>query len=202
MGMYSQRVEDAGFSLVAPKTESAFEYYPHSSASEAILFGWLLNHKVSRPVGLSIASIAAAHHGVPSTKPGVAKAGRAMAKYSAGWKAAHKEILDKIAELTGFNEVLQQITKPRHLGFSGKVVIIDEAHSYDVYMNEYLAVATQWLARYGCSVIIMSATLPTAQRQALASAYAKGLNVEEPTIPAVSRPQVMSYPAQSRPWNS
>ncbi len=63
----------------------------------------------------------------------------------------------------------------RHLGLAGKVVIIDEVHSYDTYMSMYLHTALRWLASYGASVILLSATLPVQQKEELASAYREGL---------------------------
>lgn len=62
----------------------------------------------------------------------------------------------------------------RHLGFSKKVVIIDEVHSYDSYMNVYLYESLKWLGAYNVHVIILSATLPAEKRIKMAEVYLKG----------------------------
>lgn len=62
----------------------------------------------------------------------------------------------------------------RHLGFSRKVIVIDEVQAYDAYMSQYLLAAVEWMGAYGVPVIILSATLPQARRLDLVRHYLAG----------------------------
>lgn len=75
-----------------------------------------------------------------------------------------------------------------HLGLSEKVVIIDEVHAYDAYMNQYLERALQWLGAYHTPVILLSATLPARRRMSLIRAYLR----QKKTDAALE--QNMAYP--------
>ncbi|GEO68151.1 CRISPR-associated helicase/endonuclease Cas3 [Levilactobacillus acidifarinae] len=95
-----------------------------------------------------------------------------------GWFSGKKSILADFTVGTIDNLLLMGLKKKhlflRHLGFSGKVVIIDEVHAYDTYMNSYLYKAINWLGAYHVPIIVLSATLPIAKRNKLIYAYLKG----------------------------
>ena len=80
----------------------------------------------------------------------------------------------------------------RHLGLACKVVVIDEAHAYDVYMSSYLDITLKWLGAYGVPVVVLSATLPAARRRSIIDAY---LDKAAHTANAKSVPSVPSMPS-------
>lgn len=55
----------------------------------------------------------------------------------------------------------------RTFGLLGKVVILDEVHSYDIYTGTILDELIRTLAQLGCTVIVLSATLTQERRQDL-----------------------------------
>ena len=55
----------------------------------------------------------------------------------------------------------------RRFGLAGKVVILDEVHSYDFYTGTLIRVLCETLKKLGCTVILLSATLTPERRTAL-----------------------------------
>lgn len=70
----------------------------------------------------------------------------------------------------------------RLLGLADKVLIVDEAHACDAYMQAELKRLLEFQAAQGGSAIVLSATLPLAMRQELAAAFAAGLGGAEPSL--------------------
>lgn len=56
-------------------------------------------------------------------------------------------------------------------GLANKVVVLDEVHAYDAYTGGLIETLLRWLKTMGCSVILMSATLPDKKREALLRAW-------------------------------
>ena len=63
----------------------------------------------------------------------------------------------------------------RLLGLSRNILIVDEVHAYDPYVERVLKNLLEFHAAMGGSAILLSATLPKAQRQGYLTAYSAGL---------------------------
>lgn len=84
----------------------------------------------------------------------------------------------------------------RHLGLAGKVIIVDEVHSYDLYMGSYLQTALAWMARYGVSVVLLSATLPQETKLSLMDAYGSQFHENVPETSSTAYPLVTVVDAE------
>ncbi|MFD0857246.1 CRISPR-associated helicase Cas3' [Actinomadura adrarensis] len=62
----------------------------------------------------------------------------------------------------------------RLLALAGKVVVVDEAHSYDAWMHALLVRLLEWLGALKASVILLSATLTGTSARSLVEAYLRG----------------------------
>lgn len=70
----------------------------------------------------------------------------------------------------------------RLYGLARKVLIVDEVHAYDHYMQTLLHQLLAYHARQGGSAILLTATLPHGMREALAMAWREGLGQAPATL--------------------
>ena len=81
------------------------------------------------------------------------------------------------------DQALLAILPSRHqslrlLGLMHRVLILDEVHAYDAYMQREMERLLEFQAGLGGSAILLSATLPLSVREHLTDAFAKGLGKE------------------------
>jgi CRISPR-associated endonuclease/helicase Cas3 len=63
-------------------------------------------------------------------------------------------------------------------GLAERVLIVDEAHSFDSYLSRELETLLEFHAALGGSAIVLSATLSTEARGRIVAAYQRGLGIE------------------------
>ena len=91
------------------------------------------------------------------------------------WFASSKHAMLARYGVGTVDQALQGVVAVKHFfvrrfGLAGKVVILDEVHSYDVYTGTLLTQLVRELLALGCSVIVLSATLTLARRRELVAA--------------------------------
>ena len=126
--------------------------------------------------------------------------GNALAVMAASWFTYRKRGLLAPWGVGTVDQGLLAVLQTRHVfvrlfGLAHKVIVIDEAHAYDTYMTTLLERLLEWLAALGCTVIILSATLPRKRRVDLIRAYARGARVPDAgtlAIPDVEYPRLTS----------
>ena len=100
------------------------------------------------------------------------------------WFASSKQALLAPYGVGTIDQALQGVVAVKHFfvrrfALAGKVVILDEIHSYDIYTGTLITALIRELVGLRCSVIILSATLTAARRHELLAAA----GVTEPDIP-------------------
>lgn len=78
------------------------------------------------------------------------------------------------------DQALLSVLPSRHqslrlLGLMRRVLVLDEVHAYDAYMQQEMAALLEFQAGLGGSAILLSATLPVSIHDRLTDAFAKGL---------------------------
>ncbi len=82
-------------------------------------------------------------------------------------------------------------------GLANRVVVLDEVHAYDTYTEGLIEALLCWLKDLGCSVILMSATLPTARRNGLLKAW----RVEPAELPELAYPRLVLADDRGLSWD-
>ncbi len=124
----------------------------------------------------------------------------ASARCSA-WLADHnKRALLSPAGVGTIDQALLAVLHSKHqslrlLGLMHKVLVVDEVHACDAYMESVLAVLLEFHARGGGSAVLLSATLPQRMKQALLGAFARGAQAAAPRAEAQAYPLASSWPA-------
>jgi CRISPR-associated endonuclease/helicase Cas3 len=88
------------------------------------------------------------------------------------WFASAKQALLATYGVGTIDQALQGLVAVKHFfvrrfALAGKVVILDEVHSYDIYTGTLVAGLVRELVNLHCCVIILSATLTAARRKEL-----------------------------------
>lgn len=91
------------------------------------------------------------------------------------WFASSKQALLAPYGVGTIDQALQGVVTVKHFfvrrfALAGKVVILDEIHTYDVYTGALVGALVRELLNLGCSVVILSATLTTLRRRELLAA--------------------------------
>jgi CRISPR-associated endonuclease/helicase Cas3 len=111
--------------------------------------------------------------------------GRVVAE---GWFAPKKRGLLAPFAVGTIDQALLAVLQTRHVfvrlfGLAHKTVVLDEVHAYDAYMSTLLERLLAWLAALGCSVVLLSATLPRSRRRRLLEAFGAAGDVPDAPYP-------------------
>lgn len=152
---------------------------------------YLLSHSGPRLTAedrLAIAGIRPADEYGP-TEPATAS------RTASDWLAdSRKKALLAQVGVGTIDQALLAVLQSRHaalrlLGLHRHVLVVDEVHACDAYMHRIVCELLAAHAALGGSAILLSATLPLAQRVELAEAFGRGVNRER-----MDPPGSMAYP--------
>ncbi|MGP3935973.1 CRISPR-associated helicase Cas3' [Nonomuraea sp. KM88] len=109
------------------------------------------------------------------------------------WLRGSKRGLLSNLSVGTIDQALMAVLRGRHnvlrmLGLASKVLVIDEAHAYDAYMQGLLKVLLEWLGSLKVPVVLLSATLPVATGRRLAEAYLAGAGCATSKVPELTYP--------------
>ena len=126
--------------------------------------------------------------------------------YCSAWLAdSRKKALLAEVGVGTLDQALLSVLPARHqclrlLGLAQKVLIVDEVHSYDPYMNQLLQTLIEAHARQGGTIILLSATLPGQMREKYVRAFCEGADIPIPKLEDMpSYPLATHVPSMGHP---
>jgi CRISPR-associated endonuclease/helicase Cas3 len=95
---------------------------------------------------------------------------------ASAWFAGHKRTLLASNAVGTVDQGIVAVLNARHhfvrlFGLADRVVVVDEVHAYDAYTGGLIERLVAWLQQNGCTVVLMSATLPRERLLSLARAF-------------------------------
>lgn len=141
--------------------------------------------------------------GVNPTSPATTLRMTEDARAGRDWFASAKRALLAPFGVGTVDQALLSIVAAKHFfvrrfALAGKVVVLDEVHSYDIYTGTLIRELCQALKELGCTVILLSATLiPERRNGLLGNASATNDSVNEP-YPLISGCPTGAAPIEPR----
>lgn len=191
----------AGFFIGLPTMATANAMYQRVAQVYRKLFAGNANLTLAHGFKTLVEEFAASVLPVDTPEQDNAQLDETATARCTAWLADHsKRALLASAGVGTVDQALLAVLHSKHqslrlLGLFNKVLIIDEVHACDAYMQGVLEVLLEFHARTDGSVILLSATLPNRMKQALLDAYARGRN--QATAPTLSS---VAYPLATR-WH-
>lgn len=149
-----------------------------TQATSNAMFGRLRRDFLARRYPGQAGSVVLAHSHAEDVFPELLRVGEetgeAVSVYS--WFLPRKRALLASFGVGTVDQALLGAIQARHhflrlFGLAHKVVVFDEVHAYDTYMERLFENILRWLRSVGTSVIVLSATLPEETRKRIVSAW-------------------------------
>lgn len=185
----------AGFFIGLPTMATANAMYRRVAQVYRKLFAGNANLTLAHGFKTLVEEFAASILPADQPEQDVAQLDETATARCTAWLADHsKRALLASAGVGTVDQALLAVLHSKHqslrlLGLFNKVLIIDEVHACDPYMQGVLEVLLEFHAHTDGSVILLSATLPSRMKQALLDAYARGRNqAAAPTLSSAAYP--------------
>lgn len=198
--LMSEGVAD-GFYIGLPTMATANAMYGRLSGFYARLFDGLASLTLANGQRDLVAAFAESVLQPGSVEPDPAQQDETATARCTAWLADHnKRALLAPVGVGTIDQALMAALQGKHqslrlLGLFRKVLVVDEVHACDPYMQGVLERLLECHAQAGGSAVLLSATLPQVMKQSLLDAFAKGAGHDAPLAAAAGYPLVTTWTA-------